>query len=885
MSTIVDALWGDAPPPRAVNVVHSHVGALRRLVEPHLPRRAQGSWLLSSSSGYRAVVDSDNLDLLAFRSTVRQAKEVEPARRLELLCSALQLWRGRAAQDAILEDRGIALLVALDRERTQAAVLAAELGLELQTCDAVITPLHQVAEENPTDERVQALLMRCLASTGQRADALAGFQRVRSYLVEELGVSPGEHLDSAHQDVLREDLPSEAPAALPPPAQLPAQFPEFVGRQDELDQLRDLEGAGARTIVISGMAGVGKTMLAVRKCHEVAHQFPDGQFYVDLQGYSKERSPLDPSKVLASFLSALDVPASKIPPDPASRGALFRTVLAHRRVLILLDNARNTAQVSSLIPGTIGSTVIITSRSQLRGLVKNGAYSIALAPLSLGEIEEYVSNRLAISSNSRLHELSESLLQLSGGLPLALSLLAARLSHHSGKSLDREIRSLLAKGPLLDMYRDPSDPTTDLRLVFSWSCEALPATPRRLFELLAVAPGREVSAGLAAALLNVSEATAKSALEALVEQNLATAEVGDKYSRHDLLEEYALSRLRRDSSIDVPTARARATQHLSCKSLHAAREISPYRMQLPEDLGCRASHSCAKFHDIQAAASWLRDEQGTLLHLLSAIDTDQTLTIESWQLAWALQHQLDRSGAWSELLATQHSAAASARKAGRKDVESLFNLGAAKAYVNLGDLDAATSLIHAEVATVTSESPAELARLAECHRQLYQVDKRKGNLEEALAHAVSATELYSTLSHPLRAVTLNSVGFFEAQLGHYDDALKHCTEAVALLRNYGELAANSPKGIAPGHQYAMAEAVRTLGLVHLRRSGARAALAYYAEAFRLYQAAGIKFGTGDVAFALGDLLTRLERREVGDALMDFGRQTLTDLGFNDPRVQ
>ncbi|MEU5645936.1 AfsR/SARP family transcriptional regulator [Streptomyces milbemycinicus] len=584
LSEIVDALWGEDPPGSGVNVVRRHIGILRRTLEPGLPLRAPGRWLLREAAGYRIAVDADSLDLLRFRQLREQADEAadrSPGRAVTLLTEALALWKGPAGTDVSVEIRARALLDVLDREHLAAVKELADAALRAGMTAPVLDELRKAALANPLDEPLLARLVLALAATGQRAEALETHRAAVARLADELGLTPGRELSDAHTAVLRESRPAARPAAgsaagsavgsgaalggepadggllsaiplpgvgysEPRPAQLPQDLPTFSGRRAQLAKLSALlpeEGRPLDTAVISvigGMAGVGKTTLAVHWAHQVADRFPDGQFYVDLRGFDPTDKALDPGEAVRDFLCALGVPRHRVPHGLDAQTALYRSLLAGRRFLVLLDNALDTQQVRPLLPGAPGCLVIVTSRDTLTGLVADhGAHPLSLCWLDAEEGRELLAARLGAARVAAEPQAAAEIVELCAGLPLALSCVAARLAAHPGFRLSALAAELRDAHDRLDAIARGS---AEVSTVFSWSYRALSAGAARLFRLLAGHPGPDLAAPAVAELAGHAGFDAQESARLLAELTRAhlVAELSPgRYSVHDLLRSYA----------------------------------------------------------------------------------------------------------------------------------------------------------------------------------------------------------------------------------------------------------------------------------------------------------------------------------------------------------
>ncbi|MEU8819949.1 BTAD domain-containing putative transcriptional regulator [Actinoplanes sp. NPDC048796] len=557
LTDLVEALWADQPPGSALNVVHRYVGALRRLLEPGLPRRAEGQWLIGSGGSYRMRVTADSFDLLAFRRDVEKSRASAELGRfeeaLEQISGALELWRDRCAAglDAALSDHP--WFVALENECTGVAREAARLALRWGRPAAVLPALRRSAARNPFDETLQADTMLLLAADSQPAEALTLYQQVTKTLDDQLGVSAGPELRAALQSVLHsgdevtvaaEPVGSAAPdgsagAAGPVPAQLPSDHPYFAGRQEALDDLlgRARRQTGSlRIFVIDGIPGIGKTTLAVHLAHLLAADFPDGQLYADLRGFDAFRQPLDPAEALQGLLSGMGVIGVSDGDDLEVRAALYRSVLAGRRALVLLDNAYDADQVLPLLPGNAESLVIVTSRTRLARLDRTmGAHLMTLDVPGPEEARASLVSRIGPDRAEAEASALDEIIERSGRLPLALALVAARAGDQQLPAIAADLRSARRS---LDAF-DDENLDNDLRAIFSWSYHRLSPAAAHLFRLLAVHPGPDITAESVAALADLGPAEARTLLGELIRTRLVIQHRLHRYRLHVLVRTYA----------------------------------------------------------------------------------------------------------------------------------------------------------------------------------------------------------------------------------------------------------------------------------------------------------------------------------------------------------
>lgn len=576
MSEFVELLWTDDPPLSAVNVVHRYVGVLRRLLEPDLPSRSHGRWLLKQGSGYRLDVDADNLDLLAARRSARdagrKAGSADPRGAVESYRDALELWKGWCGAGLESVSRLHPAFVFVDHEASTLACKAADVALRCARSDIVLPALRRIAARDPLDEALQARAVLCLAADGKQAEALKLYGTVRRHLRSDLGVEPGPELTAAQRKVLEQQVTdaldsgdrtetADRQAQALPPAQLPPDLPAFCGRIKELSLLDNLASGGVRVAAIDGMPGVGKSALAVHWAHRAAERFPDGQLYLNLRGFDPQGPPTDPAEALQKLLTGLNVPLSQIPAEIDDRISVYRSMLAGRKVLIVLDNTHSTEQVGPLLPGTGPSVAIVTGRNRLTGLAVQGAQMLTAELPSLEDTRENLQKRIGAGRVEAEPAAADAIIDCCARLPLAVAVVAARAHEKPHFTLASIVAELNNARRTLDAFAG-NDAQSDVRAVFSWSYKSLAAASARLLRLLSLHRGSEISIPAAASLAGLPVQQLRAPLQELTRARLITEPRPGYYLMHDLVHAFATEQADQfDSPADLQSAIVRLVMH------------------------------------------------------------------------------------------------------------------------------------------------------------------------------------------------------------------------------------------------------------------------------------------------------------------------------------
>ncbi|GAA3616427.1 BTAD domain-containing putative transcriptional regulator [Nonomuraea rosea] len=847
LGDMVDLLWGQDPPASAVNVVHRYVGVLRRLLEPGLPLRTEGDWLVRGAGGYRlAVADVDAVDLLRFRRLVELAGQAAPEHAVELYAEALALWQAEAAAGIPAEARARPVFAALDQEQITVLQEAADVALRCGAAALLLPTLRACAARHPLDERLQARLMLALAATGRQAEALSAWQTIRSVLGEELGIDPGQELRAAHQSVLSGGSDVSGPIVEPVgsavrPAQLPADLAVFAGRRADLTRaLSLLDGTALETVVISaigGMAGVGKTTLAVHWAHQVAHRFPDGQLYVNLRGFDRLGSVMGPGEALRGFLEALGVPPHRIPPALDGQVGLYRSLLAGRRMLVLLDNARDADQVRPLLPGSAGCLVLITSRDRLPGLVATeGAHPLTVGLFSAAEARESLVRRLGEDRVAGAPEAVDEIIGLCGGLPLALAVVGARAAARPAFQLSAIAAELRDTPGTLDPFTDP-DPAIDVRAVFSWSYRLLSPGAARLFRLLGLHPGPDIGAAAAVYLAGGPVRQTRTLLAELTRASLLTEHTPGRYVAHDLLRAYATELVHaHDSEADRHAAVHRVLDHYMDRAHAACRKFAPFWVR--PDLAPTGPEAVTDvFDDDRQALAWFTAEHSVLLNVVE-LAAHGGFDTHSWSLAWALERYLDQQGHWHDCATVQRAGLAAAIRLGHRTAQAHLHRALARASGRLGNYDDAWPHIRRSLELFGELD--DLTGLATAHRSHAWLLDRTGRYEESIQQARQALELYRVTGNPAgEASILHALAWTHIRLSRHSRAASYFEQALTRLdgldNRYGDA------GVLDG----LGHALHQLG-----KYGS--AIGCHQQALDLYRAVGDRYNEVGTLRHLGD---------------------------------
>ena len=890
---LVDAVWGQDPPASAEGGIYTYVAGLRRVIEPNRSLRGPGRVLVSSGAGYVLHLVPGQPDAVAFEQDLGRARQLrkagDAAGAVTALNSALSLWRGIAFA-GVPGPFAETERVRLGELRSAAAEERADVLLALGRHEEVVPDLTAMVADHPLRERMRGLLMVALYRCGRQAEALRVFAEGRRVLAEELGIDPGGDLSRIHQQVLTMDPALSVPNGLaisgssgsapsdedagsepapdggqrrprpegrttPVPAQLPLDATGFSGRREELSMLRAMlpaepgqQGSGQTVpiVVLSGTAGTGKTALAIRFGHQVAKRFPGGQLYVNLRGLDPATPPMEPAEALRLFLDALGVPPHRIPADTEGRSALFRSLLDDRQMLIVLDNARNVAQVRPLLPGAPGSLVVVTTRNELTGLVAaEGAIPLTLDVLGDVEAHEMLARRLGRARVAAEPGAADEITAACARLPLALSIAAGRAAGRPKRPLTELAAELHDARGRLDAL-EAGDAVTNVRAVLSWSYDQLSEPAARMFRLLGVHPGPDISLSAAASLAGMPRAAAGAALRELVRTHMVAEYLPARFTFHDLLRAYAADQAERhDPEPERRAAAHRVLDHYLHTATAASNRFSPFRSAL-QLAGPQPGVLPADVTDKDQAMAWFDAEVPVLLALIAFADASDFDT-HAWQIPWTLGPFFNRRGRWQDYTATQQIALAAATRLGD-------TLALAHAHHLLGHVQSQTGA-YADAEPNFRRALDEFRKLGDRANEAVVLNGLAGMLEkqerypEALAVALDALRMLKAVGHWWTQATLeNGVGWLYAHLGQYDRALTHCQRALSLHRD-------------SGHRGGTADTLDSIGYVYLHLEDITQAKAHYTKAIEAYREIGAPFGEGNSLSGLGDAVLAEGDRE------------------------
>jgi tetratricopeptide (TPR) repeat protein/DNA-binding SARP family transcriptional activator len=873
--------------------MRTYVMRLRRALGP------VGARVVSRPRGWAIVLHGpEECDLAEVEHLWRAARAVAESRdwtrTSALLVQALSYWRGDPLTDVpsvVLARRDAARLSELRLQLTEARI---DAELRLGRHAGLVMELRRLTGEHPLREHLRALLMLACYRSGQQAAALEEYRDAHRTLVRELGVAPGPELQRMHQRILAADpdlaVRSPGEAALvhagpgqPPdphvPRQLPAAPPSFTGRAAELRMLGRLLNEAAGTVVITavgGTAGVGKTALAVHWAHQVAGRFPDGQLYVNLRGYDPDQ-PVTAANALARFLRALGVPGQDIPPGEDERAARYRSRLAGKHMLIVLDNAGSAGQVRPLLPGTPSCAVVVTSRDALAGLVaRDGAARLDLDLLPLqdaaGLLRALIGARVDADPGAAVL-----LAEQCSRLPLALRVAAELAGTRDDVPLARLADELADQQQRLSLLDAGGDPCTAIRAVFSWSYRHLDTVAAQTFRLAGVHPGADFGPHAVAALTSTPLDQSCRVLDLLARKHLIQQPSPGRYSMHDLLRAYARELAAAHDDQDVQdTALTRLLDHYLHTAAAAMDTVYPAeRHRRPRIPPTRTP--APPVTEPAAALAWLDAERANLV-AVTAHAAGHGWPAHAIRLAPTLYRYLSAGSYCQEAIVIYTHACAAARQTGDHAAEATALNYAAGVYWQQSRYQQATD--HLQQTLALSRQAGDRGREADALANLGVTCNAQGRYQEALTLYAQALDVYREAGDLHGEMScLGNLGETEERQGRYQQAARYHHQCLAIARRtddrIGEGAAllnlgtvrmrqgdlqqadgYLRQGLAfygeTGDRYRQADALTRIGDVRLRQGRPQEACDRIREGLALYQEIGDRSGQADALNSLGE---------------------------------
>lgn len=817
IDTLIARIWGEDPPPNARGSLYAYISRLRSAL------RTAGIALTRAGNGYALPITREQVDVHRFRHLIERVRAT-PAQELRraLLAEALGLWRDTPLT-GLTGDWADAIRTELERLRLSALADRIDIDLTLAPADStgILDELAELVREHTLDERFAAQLIRALHANGMRREALACFARTRDRLADELGVQPGAELTTLHRQLARDEPLGHASASAQPPVprQLPAAPTTFTGRDVELAQATDVligPHNGPRVVVIHGPAGVGKSALALCAAHAAAEHYPAGQLYVDLHGFSPGQPPLSVIEVLGRILRALGVPPASVSQDPEEAATQYRSVLAGRKVLLVLDNATNASQVDPLLPSHPETAMIITSRPAIVGM--DDALRIGLRSLTPEQAVDLLA-RLDPRARSDPRAARE-LAALGEHLPLALRIIAARMLARPAWPVAGLIERLVDHRRRLDELGHAG---VSVRAAFDAGREALHRSDddadhaaSDVFPLLALPDGADISTPIIARLLDTTPADAERRADRLADAQLVESHAPGRYRMHDLVRLYARQAAEHEVSQEKRWASLARTWRCYLATTVAANQL--VRPGYRKDLVKATPDEALPLHSREHATAWLDAERMNIVSAAEqAAEAPDEFAPIAVQLAHAMFDSLHTGRHWTHLRALNERALAVARRYGDRH-------GEGQVLTDLG---------------VTAWLSGEGERAVELFNESLTLRRMIGD-------------------RPGEATSLHNLATACSERGRYDDAIGYAEQALRIRRDLGD-----PSG--------QGRAMGTLAQIHRHRGRPAAAIPLLRESLDLFRELGDE---RSVAHSLDDLGSALTDTGRLDEAVDCHRDAL-----------
>ncbi|WP_246002334.1 AfsR/SARP family transcriptional regulator [Allorhizocola rhizosphaerae] len=898
---LVDLIWDEEPPETARTQVQICVSRLRK----SFTDAGIDASLATRPPGYILQTAEDQLDLNVFHGRVAEArvliKEGRNAEAAELLRAAVALWRGRCLSGISSETLRTKAL-RLDEDRLTAIETYLDLELELGRHHQLVAEIGWLVHEHPLRERLRGQLMLALYRSGRQAEALETYRAGRDLLIEELGLEPGEELRLLETAILSGDTalllergparrpadsdPGPAPAAVMPyreekPHQLPADTADFIGRESLIQSMETalLSRAGHRAVgvvVVVGKPGVGKSTLATHVAHRLGEEhFPDGQLYCDMRGTRSE--PMAAKEVLGRFLRALGIPGPMLPDDMDERAEMYRTLLANRRVLVVLDDAASEGQVMPLLPGRSGCAVLVTSRARLTALP--GAHRVELDILDTDQALELLGRVIGLERVAREPDAARALLNTVGGLPLALRIIAARLAARPHWTLASMVHRLANERHRLD---ELTHGEMTMRASLSLTHDGLGRDERRLLRLLSLAEGPTMPGWLAGALLDDHRPFPSDLLEPLVDVQMldvvAVERSGEfRYRFHEIIRLFAREQLIAHDSEEVQRA---ALERMIGGWLAIVEQA--HRKIYGGDFTVLSGHAPRWFPPssyveqmLQDPLEWLDSEQANLCSAVAQAATAQ-LDELSWDLATRLVTLFEARGYHDQWEQTHRQALEAVRRAGNKRGTAALLTSLGTLYISRRQPQESKAALDAALALF--EELGDAHGLALCRRDLALLQRQQGADDDALTlYNQSMRDFEQAGDIVGKAIVLTQSAHILMRRGDTHAAHTQLEEALEIYRSVGYVGGE-------------AQALRRVGQVLAQRGEHEEAERTLTEVLEMVRRTGDVIGQGHLLHNLGEVNAEMGRVEqargffdqalaIREQIMDHGGAAVVRLGL------
>ncbi|MET8355944.1 BTAD domain-containing putative transcriptional regulator [Micromonospora sp. NPDC005171] len=872
LDDLVDELWSDGPPRSAVANARTYAANLRRAFEAF---ESGKDVIVRQQSGYRLNLAPEAIDVFRFEMECAAGREAlmvgDLDRALELLGSAVSRWRGAMLAGMSLGPMLSARVVAAEEERLLAVELLADAQLRTGRGDLAIPLLREAIVRHPLREPAYVLLVRALYERGDQVGALVACDEVRTRLMAELGVLPGSDLQALHRTIVAA-APSRHPtnharplpagqsarpgpnalsrvgAAAPERAQwpdlvdhLPRAVTDFVGREDVVSRLLAetlrVEDRVPAVHIIDGMAGSGKTTLAVHLARRLSSRYPDGALFIDLCGHG-DKNRVEPASALVTLLRQLGVPAGRIPIEFDDRVELWRQELAHRRSVVVLDNAASSEQIMPLLPAEPTTVVLVTSRRRLSH--PDAGPSQTLPLLNLQESVDLLSLSVGRDRAEAEPEAAAEVVRRCGYLPLAIRLAGARLAHRRGWRLADLVKQMTGDVPLLHHLAQEDSTVTG---AFAASYEPLPSSTKRVFRFLGLYPGRRFGPPAVAALTGLAIAEARAALDDLVDRNLVEDLESARYRLHDLIRQYSVELcLRTDSASDRKAGLARLFDFTLEVALRVAKTLEF------DDMGSHLTHLPYGRPELieaigEPTADLLEIKRTDLVTMVRAA-LDEGFYEHSWRLARALWRFCYIRGYFEDIITTQRHALIAAEASGDVGATALVNNYLASGYVRTGDNRAALHHLTRAVALATDSQ--DVLNAARYRANLAAVYWWSGNLSEAVTVGQECLRDYKGYGAVRVPMVLPNLGIALMALGRYEEALRMHRLHLAWARTNSD-------------DFHTLNALSHIGAVRLRMGDLPQAIRILLASLALRERTGHRYAEAEVRIDLGMAFRSLGR--------------------------